>query len=58
MPISAGIKAPDFALPDETGEVRQLSGYCIFIRRMTLQDVQLKRATFVMITVLTKMRMW
>ena len=27
MPISAGIKAPDFALPDESGEVRQLSGY-------------------------------
>ena len=27
MPISAGIKAPDFGLPDETGTFRQLSDY-------------------------------
>jgi thioredoxin-dependent peroxiredoxin len=27
MPISAGIKAPDFTLPDETGAVRKLSDY-------------------------------
>lgn len=27
MPIQAGIQAPDFALPDETGEVRRLSDF-------------------------------
>jgi len=27
MPISAGIPAPDFSLPDETGQIHQLSAY-------------------------------
>lgn len=27
MPISAGIAAPEFTLPDETGELRKLSDY-------------------------------
>jgi thioredoxin-dependent peroxiredoxin len=27
MPISSGIPAPDFSLPDETGKVRRLSEY-------------------------------
>jgi peroxiredoxin Q/BCP len=27
MPISAGIPAPDFTLPDETGKLRKLSDY-------------------------------
>ena len=61
MPITSGIAAPNFSLPDETGTVRSLLEFrghpvvLYFTRRTIRQAVQQKHAISVMITAATQM---
>ena len=50
--LELGIKAPDFELPDQNGEVHKLSDYLgkkiiyIFIQRIIHQDVRSRHVAF------------
>ena len=50
--LELGIKAPDFELPDQNGEVHKLSDYAgkkgsyIFIQRIIRQDVRSRHVAF------------
>ena len=50
--LELGIKAPDFELPDQNGEMHKLSDYAgkkviyVFIQRITHPDVRNRHAVF------------